>query len=216
MKKIMMLAAMLAMMVVASAPAIAQESTAGATAGDESNTTVSGNVVITQTQAASLTQDCRTIVTVNNTGTATGGDQYSDSGDTNQTVQVNFGNTTVNVTGAQCQQIVTQVQAGKDAVGAVTAVIGTPAAPAPGPAAPKENPVPAVTTPEKTMPENTVPEKTVQQPTETSPTTGSGPYNDSGESILSVLPDTGGASLLVLGTGALLVSGGLLVRRFLG
>ena len=206
MKKIMMLAAMLAMMVVASAPAIAQESTAGATAGDESNTTVSGNVVITQTQAASLTQDCRTIVTVNNTGTATGGDQYSDSGDTNQTVQVNFGNTTVNVTGAQCQQIVTQVQAGKDAVGAVTAVIGTPAAPAPGPAAPKENPVPAVTTPEKT----------VQQPTETFRTTGSGPYNDSGESILSVLPDTGGASLLVLGTGALLISGGLLVRRFLG
>ena len=206
MKKVMMLAAMLAMMVVASAPAIAQESTAGAAAGDESNTTVSGNVVVTQTQAAELAQDCRTIVTVNNTGTATGGDQYSDSGDVNQTVQVNFGNTTVNVTGAQCQQIVTQVQDGKDAVGAVTAVIGNPAAPAPGPAAPEENPAPAVTTPEKT----------VQQPTETSRTTGSGQNDDSGESVLSVLPDTGGASLLVLGTGALLVSGGLLVRRFLG
>ena len=76
MKKVMMLAAMLAMMMVAAAPAIAQDSDQYV-AEDQYNTTVSDNTTVTQTQAAELAQDCQTIVTVNNTGTATGGDQYS-------------------------------------------------------------------------------------------------------------------------------------------
>jgi len=49
---------------------------------------------------------------------------------------------------------------------------------------------------------------------------GGGSAGDSGEegeaSGISVLPDTGGAALLTLGIGALLVAGGLLARRILG
>ena len=58
-----MLAAMLAMMMVAAAPAIAQDATRCGYVGDQYNVNVSDNTVITQTQAAELTQDCRTIVT---------------------------------------------------------------------------------------------------------------------------------------------------------
>ena len=198
-----MLAAMLAMMMVAAAPAIAQ-STTGDTegtngggdqyaGGDQYDTTVSDNTVVTQTQAAELTQDCRTIVTVNNTGTATGGDQYSTEGDNNQTVQVNFGDTTVNVTGAQCEQVLNQVQAGEDAATAVaTAVGGTPVASA-------------------DVNEDT----TAGQGADTEEATaaeGATATADDSDS-LSVLPDTGGISFLTLGAGALLVAGGLLARR---
>ena len=79
-----MLAAMLAMMMVAAAPAIAQDATgdsegqySDSVSEDQYNANVSDNTVITQTQATELTQDCRTIVTTTQSGTATGGDQYN-------------------------------------------------------------------------------------------------------------------------------------------
>ena len=181
-----MLAAMLAMMMVAAAPAIAQDSDQYV-AEDQYNTTVSDNTTVTQTQAAELAQDCQTIVTVNNTGTATGGDQYSADGDNNQTVQVNFGDTTVNVTGAQCEQVLNQVQAGEDAATAVaTAIGGTPVASA---------------------------DVEEDDAATTDDAADAGATADDDSDSLSVLPDTGGISILTLGAGALLVAGGILARR---
>ena len=93
---------------------------AGGSGGeDEYNANISDNVVVTQTQTAELTQECQTTATLEQTGTATGGDQYSDTGDNNQTVQANFGEVTVDATGAACQQTANQVQAGEDATGSV-------------------------------------------------------------------------------------------------
>ena len=115
-------------------------------------------------------------------------------GDDSQTVQVNFGDTTVNVTGAACEQIVNQVQAGEDAVTAVaTAVGGTPVASA------------------DVDEDTTVPSDEDTAAADADATAGATATDDSDS--LSVLPDTGGISLLTLGAGALLVAGGLLARR---
>ncbi len=101
----MLLAAMLAMVLVAAAPALAQDATAGddgtATGGDVTNTETQY-----QNQAAAILQACGNV-------TVAGGQYDSD---------VTVGDITVGP--VECQAIINQVQAGEDAVGAVNAVLG--------------------------------------------------------------------------------------------
>ncbi|MBA2441110.1 MAG: hypothetical protein H0V53_01705 [Rubrobacter sp.] len=118
MRKLIALAAMLAMMLVAAAPAMAQTI-------DQSSTDSSTTVTVTNTQDAVLLQDASTNVSVTQSQSGdVGGDQIAlGSGDVAQINEVQFGDVTV--TGAQAQQGVNQVAAGNDAFGAFLAATGS-------------------------------------------------------------------------------------------
>ena len=176
MRKLMLLAAMLAMVLVAAAPAFAQNANAALQYGDEN---------LNQQQAASIVQDCSTNVTAQYTG-----DVY--------------------VTGAECQAIINQTQAGEDAIGAVTAVLGDVEA---APAAEEE------AAPADDGEEVVASEDAVDNDADGVVDEADGSEEAADEEVeaaaddTAVLPDTGGASLFTLGAGALLVGGGLLARR---
>ena len=191
MRKLMLLAAMLAMVLVAAAPALAQDATAGddgtATGGDVSNTETQY-----QNQVAALVQDCSVTVSQYG-GDATAGDD--------STITTNFGD----VTGAQCQAILSQVQAGEDAVSAVNAVLGDGTVTA---ATAGEDAAAAASTDAVDNDSDGVVDEA-----DGSEEVAVAESSDDSSDDAAVLPDTGGASLFTLGAGALLVGGGLLARR---
>ena len=211
-RKLMLLAAMLAMVLVAAAPALAQN-----TQTQYQNADVDGDENLTQQQAAQIVQDCRTIL--NNQYGEIGGD--------------------VDITGAECQAIINQVQAGDDALGAVNAVNGG-----------VDEVVEDDAVEDDVVEDDVVEEEVVLAPAEDAIDNDEdgvvdeadgtevevvetnavdddedGAVDEDGELVVvvaeeevvdedaAVLPDTGGASLFTLGAGALLVGGGLLARR---
>ncbi|MGB3681045.1 MAG: hypothetical protein WA990_01025 [Rubrobacteraceae bacterium] len=188
MRKLMLLAAMLAMVLVAAAPALAQDATAG-----DDGTATGGDVTTTDTQyqnqTAAIVQDCRTYV--NNA-------QYGDAGGDIVTG--------INVTGAQCQAIINQVQAGEDANSAVNAVLGTDGT---GGEVVDDSGVVVYENGVDDDADGVVDEADGSEEAAVVAEADAGA--DAG--AVTTLPDTGGASLFTLGAGALLVGGGLLARR---
>ncbi len=202
-RKLMLLTAMLAMVLVAAAPALAQNTNAALQYGDEN---------LNQQQAASIVQDCRTIL--NNQYGEIGGD--------------------VDITGAECQAIINQVQAGDDALGAVAAVTGGVDEVVEDDAveddvveeevvvAPEED---AIDNDEDGVVDEADGTEVEVVETNAVDDDEDGAVDEDGELVVvvaeeevadedaAVLPDTGGASLFTLGAGALLVGGGLLARR---
>ena len=204
MRKMMLLLSMVAMVMVAAVPALAQD------AGVSGDGTANGGDVTTtdtqyQNQASAIVQDCS--VTVNQ-------GQYGDASGDGATITTTIGD----VTGAQCQAIINQVQAGNDAVGAVNAVLGDGTVAAATDTA--DTTVVADTNGVDDNGDGVVDESgetaVVAADSSSSAAASSSSSADSSSSAsesTSVLPDTGGASLFTLGAGALLVGGGLLARR---
>jgi len=189
----MLMASMLAMVLLAASPVMAQEQTADQDNAQAGAVEGSGSVV---NNAANIVQQCQS------------GDQYVVDGDGN-----------VLVSSVQCNQIINLVQAGEDAEQAVAQVIGVEQdttgvqygddeAPA-GEAPAGEAPAPGV---------DDDGDGVVDEEGETVAPAGddaaaAAEAGDAEAGAVAVLPDTGGASLFTLGAGALLVAGGLLARR---
>jgi len=193
----MLMASMLAMVLLAASPVMAQEQTADQDNAQAGAVDGSGSVV---NNAANIVQQCQT------------GDQYIVDGDGN-----------VQVSAVQCNQIINLVQAGEDAKQAVAQVIGVEQdttgvqygddeAPA-GEAPAGEAPAPGVDDDGDGVVDEEGETVAPAGEADDAEAAAAAEAGDAEAGAVAVLPDTGGASLFTLGAGALLVAGGLLARR---
>ena len=196
MKKLMLLAAMLAMTLVVAAPAVAQVSEEF---GQEIEDTGNVGTNFSATGGGNSANQCAggaiQFGQSGNTQNGQGGLQYTSTSDDIEAEGSSFGVTPT--VSAECKQQIQQATAAGKAA--------PPPPPAPSPAAPsKAAPPPAA--PSKAAPSPAAPSKAASPPAPPK----------AGAEAKKELPKTGGgsaASLFGLGAGALLVGGGLLVRK---
>jgi hypothetical protein len=212
-KKLMLMASMLAMVLLAASPVMAQAT--GGSGGDASDDSIGGAGGDATNAEYNLCQNIIGDITVGqyNDATNTAGDDVAVQGvdgdgnalslsqDEAQAI-AQENNTTIDIVQSCFSEGINtgEIVAGDDAVDV-------------GPAAEDNNGDGVVDEADDVNNDGVVDEADTEASAEAGDAAASAEAGDAEAGAVAVLPDTGGASLFTLGAGALLVAGGLLARR---